>query len=184
MQGTIFRFTLAAVVVIGSHVSAHAQPHTLQVRIVQREESKKELTAVIPALPEASDGDKSGAEKDSADKSAKDKSGLASKLPAQTHSLTVNGATLTLRLPDGRGVRVSCESKYALRLDYINRRSCRVPPIDDVTAEFDGDQAKLIWSVSIDGLWGTLRKATRVGTTLLCAPVSPRWSIGASSTPS
>ena len=101
MQGTIFRFTLAAIVVIVSHVSAYAQPRTIQVRIVQREESKKELTAVIPALPEASNGDKAGAEKDSADKSAKDKS----------HSLTVNGATLTLRLPDGRGVRVSCESR-------------------------------------------------------------------------
>ena len=26
-----------------------------------------------------------------------------------------------------------------------------MPPVDDVTAEFDGDQAKLIWPVSIDG---------------------------------
>ena len=93
--------------------------------------------------------DKSAAEKTATDKGAADKA--APKLTTQTHTQTVNGATLTLRLPDRREVKVSCESKYALRLDFINRRSCRVPPSDDVTAEFDGDQAKLIWPVSLDG---------------------------------
>ena len=40
------------------------------------------------------------------------------------------------------------------------------------------------WSVSIDERCGTLRKATMVGITLLCAPVSPRKFSGAVSTPS
>jgi len=40
------------------------------------------------------------------------------------------------------------------------------------------------WSVKRDWRWGILKKATNIGTTLLWAPVSPRKSIGAASTPS
>src|SRR5215471_2762354 len=32
-----------------------------------------------------------------------------------------------------------------------NRRSCHVPLVDDIQAEFRGDSAKLSWNVSIDG---------------------------------
>jgi hypothetical protein len=46
---------------------------------------------------------------------------------------------------------VNCESKYALRMDYINRRSCRTPMVNDIQAEFKGDNAKLRWPVRIDG---------------------------------
>ena len=66
-------------------------------------------------------------------------------------SYTVRGATFTLALPDGRFAVVNCDSKYALRGDYINTRSCRMPLVDDIRAEFKGDGAKLIWSVSLDG---------------------------------
>lgn len=69
----------------------------------------------------------------------------------QTVSYDVRGATFALRLPDGRLVIVNCESKYAPKGDHINRRSCRTPLIDEIRAEFDGDKAKLIWPVSIDG---------------------------------
>jgi len=79
-----------------------------------------------------------------------DKSAAKADKAPQTRSYTVTGATLTLQLPDRRLVRVTCESKYSLRFDYINRRSCRTPPADEVTAEFNGNEAKLIWSVSLD----------------------------------
>ena len=46
---------------------------------------------------------------------------------------------------------MNCESKYALKADYINRRSCRLPMVDDIQAEFSGNNAKLKWSVSLDG---------------------------------
>jgi hypothetical protein len=36
-------------------------------------------------------------------------------------------------------------------MDYINRRSCRTPMVNDIQAEFKGDNAKLRWPVSIDG---------------------------------
>jgi hypothetical protein len=66
-------------------------------------------------------------------------------------SYEVRGATFTLLLPDGRGAVVNCESKYMPKFDYINRRSCRMPLVDNIHAEFHGDKAKLEWVVSLDG---------------------------------
>ncbi len=65
----------------------------------------------------------------------------------------VTGATLTLQLPDGRRAVVNCASKFAEHFagPAGNRRSCHVPLLDDIQAEFHGDSAKLTWNVSIDG---------------------------------
>jgi len=71
--------------------------------------------------------------------------------PPRSISYQVRGATFTLQLPDGRGAVVNCESKYQPRGDYINRRDCRMPLVDDIQAEFHGDKAKLTWVVSLDG---------------------------------
>jgi hypothetical protein len=54
-------------------------------------------------------------------------------------------------LPDAGVAVVNCESKYELHSNYINRRSCRVPPVDEIEAEFDGKKATLLWNVGIDG---------------------------------
>jgi hypothetical protein len=61
------------------------------------------------------------------------------------------GATFSLLLPDGRVAVVNCASKYKLKGDYINQRSCRMPLVDDIRVEFKGKNAKLIWPVSLDG---------------------------------
>ncbi len=76
-----------------------------------------------------------------------------SSTPAQEVSFHVRGATFSLQLPDGRMAVVNCESKFAERFagPRGNRRSCRVPLVDDIEVEFNGDKAKLKWSVSIDG---------------------------------
>jgi hypothetical protein len=65
----------------------------------------------------------------------------------------VHGATFTLQLPDGRLAIVNCESKFAEHMAgrVGNRRSCRIPLVDSIEADFKGDNAKLVWSVSIDG---------------------------------
>jgi hypothetical protein len=65
----------------------------------------------------------------------------------------VRGATFTLQLPDGRLVIVNCESKFAEHFAgrVGNRRSCRTPLVDSIQADFKGDNAKLIWPVSLDG---------------------------------
>jgi hypothetical protein len=68
-------------------------------------------------------------------------------------SFKVHGATFTLRLPDGRLAIVNCEGKFAEHMAgrVGNRRSCRMPLVDSIQADFNGDKAKLIWPVSIDG---------------------------------
>ena len=68
-------------------------------------------------------------------------------------SFKVQGATFTLQLPDGRLAIVNCESKFAEHMAgrVGNRRSCRMPLVDSIQADFNGDKAKLIWPVSIDG---------------------------------
>jgi len=65
----------------------------------------------------------------------------------------LHGATLTLELPDGRLTVVNCESKFAEHFagPAGNKRSCRVPLINEIEAEFHGEDAKLKWSVSLDG---------------------------------
>jgi hypothetical protein len=68
-------------------------------------------------------------------------------------SFKVHGATFTLELPDGRLAIVNCESKFAEHMAgrVGNRRSCRMPVVDNIQADFHGDNAKLIWPVSLDG---------------------------------
>jgi hypothetical protein len=65
----------------------------------------------------------------------------------------VQGATFTLELPDGRLAIVNCESKFAEHMagPAGNHRSCRTPLVDALQVDFKGDNAKLIWSVSLDG---------------------------------
>src|SRR5271156_5998497 len=68
-------------------------------------------------------------------------------------TFTVHGATFTLQLPDGRLAIVNCESKFAEHMAgrVGNRRSCRTPLVDTFQADFKGDNAKLLWPVSLDG---------------------------------
>ena len=68
-------------------------------------------------------------------------------------SFKVHGATFTLLLPDGRLAIVNCESKFAEHMAgrVGNRRSCRMPLVDSIQVDFNRDNAKLIWPVSIDG---------------------------------
>lgn len=65
----------------------------------------------------------------------------------------VRGATFTLQLPDGRLAVVNCDGKFAEHFAgrVGNRRSCRMPIVDSIQADFHGDDAKLVWPVSLDG---------------------------------
>jgi hypothetical protein len=72
--------------------------------------------------------------------------------PAQDVSYAVSGATLSLRLPDGRVAVVNCDSKVNwTEWGGMPRRSCRIPATDQFQAEFNGEKAKLIWTVGISG---------------------------------
>ena len=73
-------------------------------------------------------------------------------MPAIAAKFQVQGATLSLLLPDSRIAVVNCDAK-ANWTDWHKGlyRDCRVPPVGTLEAEFNGDKAKLSWSVSIDG---------------------------------
>jgi hypothetical protein len=75
-------------------------------------------------------------------------------VPAWSGSYEVRGATLSLQLPDGRIAVVNCDSKLNWtdfsRMDQV-RRSCKIPLVNKIQAQFDGDKAKLKWPVRIDG---------------------------------
>jgi hypothetical protein len=72
--------------------------------------------------------------------------------PAQNVSYSLRGATLALRLPDQRTAVVNCNSKTNWT-DWSGgpRRSCRIPTVTQFDVEFNGDKAKLIWRVGING---------------------------------
>lgn len=67
--------------------------------------------------------------------------------PPREYSYQVSGATLSLQLGDGRVVVANCDRKFAVG----GWRSCRIPMIKEVFVEFSGSNAKIFWSVSIDG---------------------------------
>ena len=71
----------------------------------------------------------------------------------QAFTLHLTGATFSLLLPDGQIAVVNCASKFAEHFAGRagNRRSCRIPLVDDIQADFKGKNAKLSWPVSLDG---------------------------------
>ena len=73
--------------------------------------------------------------------------------PAQHGSFSVRGATFSLLLPDGRIAVVNCDIKFAEHFAGAagNHRNCRQPLVDNIEADFHGDNAKLEWVVSLDG---------------------------------
>lgn len=68
---------------------------------------------------------------------------------AQHGSFSVRGATFSLLLLDGRIAVVNCDIKFAEHFAGAagNHRNCRQPLVDNVQADFHGDNAKLEWVV-------------------------------------
>jgi hypothetical protein len=68
-------------------------------------------------------------------------------IPPRSYEFAVEGATYALRLPDNRVVTVAC----AYKPTFASVRSCRRPMSVTLKAKFDGNKAKLIWPIGIDG---------------------------------
>jgi hypothetical protein len=137
-------------------VSASAQK--LDVKIIDRQDNETDYTYVVPGhfnSQSNSDANCNGMVNGSL--VSANCSGTTTthgtSTPAHQVSYHVRGATFALLLPDGRLAVVNCESKFAERFAGRagNHRSCRVPLVENITAEFNGDKAKLIWVVSLDG---------------------------------
>ena len=158
------KWTIVAVglvLVFAAPVSAQK----LAVKIINRQNSETEYTYVVPGHLKSNstiDLDCSGTASNTNCSGSAQTTG--SSTPAQDVSYHVRGATFSLQLPDGRVAVVNCESKIPVmgriaagasgvggNPETPRRRSCRIPLVDDIQAEFKGDNAKLIWPVSLDG---------------------------------
>ena len=144
---------LSGLVALGLAIPAYAgQKH--DVKIVDRQDNRSSYTYVVPGYSTS----KSSANVDCTSYgNSTNCNGATSSTGVATHafvgSYEVRGATLSLQLPDGRIAVVNCAGKFNWT-DLSNPnmyRSCRIPLVPNIQAEFDGDKAKLKWSVSIDG---------------------------------
>lgn len=158
------KWTIVAVGLILVFV-ASVSAQKLAVKIINRQNSETEYTYVVPGYLKSNstiDLDCSGTATNTNCSGSAQTTG--SSTPAQDVSYHVRGATFSLQLPDGRVAVVNCESKTPVmgriaagasgvggNPETPRRRSCRLPLVDDIQSEFKGDNAKLIWPVSLDG---------------------------------
>lgn len=132
--------------------AASASAQKLDVKVVDRQDSATGYTYVVPGHAYSNSNTNLNCNGSDTYVNCNGATNTATtSTPAQHVSYHVRGATFTLQLPDGRAAVVNCESKYKPRGDYINRRDCRIPLVENIQAEFSGDKAKLIWPVSLDG---------------------------------
>lgn len=136
-------FGLAALSLVFSVQSAFAQK--IDVSVLYRQDSDSRYVAIIPGYtgPEA---DITGAcmlDPDPANCPRVDAT-MANGSP--TYMLV--GTTLSLQLPDGRIALVNCQNRFSPKGNYINRRSCGMPMVQHVQAEFVGESAKLEWLIA------------------------------------
>jgi hypothetical protein len=134
--------------------AAQGTAQKLAVQIVNRQDFETDYTYVVPGhFSSESDSNANcyvgGSNVNCTGSSTT--SGIS--MPAHQVSFHVRGATFTLQLPDGRAAVVNCESKFKERFagPRGNRRSCRMPLVDNIQADFHGDNARLEWVVSLDG---------------------------------
>src|SRR5713101_4310485 len=144
------KMTALVLAILVCAISASAQK--LAVKIIDRQDNETDYTYVVPTYwfsNSSTNVNCGGSDTNVNCNGSTNATGTIT--PAHQVSYHVRGATFTLQLPDGRGAIVNCESKYAPRGDYINRRDCRTPLVENIQAEFHGDKAKLTWVVSLDG---------------------------------
>jgi len=132
--------------------SASAQK--LTVKILNRQDNETDYTYVVPGHFNSQSNSNvscSGGDNNVNCNGSTTTTGLST--PAQQVPFHVRGSTFTLLLPDGRAAVVNCESKFKERMagPRGNKRSCRIPLVDEIQADFHGDNAKLEWVVSLDG---------------------------------
>lgn len=133
---------LSALSLAFSASSAFAQK--IEVSVLYRQDSDSRYIAVIPGYT-GPESDITGAcmlDPDPANCPSMD----ANPSGGSPNYLLV-GTTLSLLLPDGRVALVNCQNRYSDQGAYINRRSCGMPMVQRVQAEFVGQNAKLQWPV-------------------------------------
>lgn len=154
MEDLPLNFTRVVATTLFLLMATGASAQNFQVKIVDRQDNQTAYTYVVPGHSYSHsnlDADCYGNNSNVNCSGSSTTSGTST--PAHEVSYRVRGATLTLLLPDGRMAVVNCESKFAEHFagPAGNRRSCRIPLVDSIQANFHGDKAKLAWAASLDG---------------------------------
>ena len=125
---------------------------TMNVKVIQRQHNETGYSGYVPGYSSSSSNTNVNCYGDSTnvDCSGTTTTNGISTAPREI-SYSVTGTTVSLLLPGGRIAVLNCVSKYSPKGDYVNQRSCRMPLVNDIQAEFKGKNAKLIWTASIDG---------------------------------
>lgn len=149
-------FILLAVLLVGATVASAAKPKktTLTVKIIKRQYSDSSYSYEVPGHAESTSDVALNCNDDATKCSGSGSTNTEYTAP-KTVSYTLTGATLSLKLPDGRIAVVNCDSKFKFNplpgRETYGRRGCKFPLVDDVEVDFLGSNAKLFWVVSIDG---------------------------------
>jgi hypothetical protein len=139
-------------------VAVHLCAQQMTVKIIDRRTSETNYTYQVPGYSSSSTYGAANCTANSYGNSAT--ANCSSSATTNTEitapqevSFSVTGATFSLLLPDGRIAVVNCVSKFAERMagPAGNHRSCRMPIVDEIQVDFRGKNAKLEWSVSLDG---------------------------------
>jgi hypothetical protein len=128
-------------------VSASAQK--VEASVLNRQTSDTDYAAVIPGF--SNPGSQSAADCTAATPQADCAANIPSNIGSGELTYNVTGTTLALLLPDGRVAVVNCVSKYSPKGNYINRRTCGMPLVPSVQAEFKGKNARLEWPIGSNG---------------------------------
>jgi|ERR1700733_4554241 len=147
----MWRFLIGALILI---IVTPTFAQKLAVKIINREDNETDYTYVVPGFSHSNSNASVNCSGDASNVNCNGSTttnGFST--PGHEVSYSVRGATFSLQLPDGRVAVVNCESKFAEHMAGRagNHRSCRMPLVDNIQAEFNGDKAKLEWPVSIDG---------------------------------
>lgn len=133
--------TFAIVSIVSGVRPAAAQK--LDATVLFRQNSDTVYNAVVPGYSSMTDC--------AADPTNSDCSASTANTAPGTFTYNVVGTTVSLLLPDGRVALLNCLNKYSSKGNYINRRSCGMPLVEHVQAEFSGKIAKLEWPIGPDG---------------------------------
>jgi hypothetical protein len=131
---------------IGLFVLATAAPafaQKLNVKIIARQDNETEYTYVVAGYTSSNSNTNVNCYGDTSVTCSGSTTTTGVSTPGHQVSFKVRGATYSLLLPDGRVAVVNCESKFAEHMagHAGNHRSCRMPLVDDIEAEFNGDKA-------------------------------------------
>lgn len=146
------KLSLTALLALVSFSASAAPPKKLDVVVIDRKDVTSEYNYVVPGhVSSTGYGSVNCSSYGNSTNCSGSGNSSALVTPGMVGNYQLTGATLTLKLPDGRLAVVNCDKKINwTEWNYQAYRNCRIPMVTNITAEFRGDNAKLSWSVSID----------------------------------